>query len=430
MLRAFKAVPSLAVAMGLGIAGSLVGIAQTLRDPLDRAGAVSTALMALWLAASAVRALAFGELAGRLYGRAATGARIAAAGSVVVLVVQVFGYAAMLDRPDAPRDRDALAYASMIVGLLPIAGLAVAAWERRAIAIAAAIVAALPISLGTNAIVGWFTPDNIAEAVRVTLLVHGVIGLVHGVAFAVLAGATSPGPASTDERRGARGLRWMANAMWARCTLGALAVLPLMGPAMGLHYPAHAMDAIVAAHNAFECIVMAALGAGAFAAARALRVELANGGAVRWLFPLAGAAALWCAAALLDQALFTYQVLYGAGAGDDFALEMARPVMDALPLFTPLVAAAVLAVLVAATRAWPSPDVRPGFVLCAAFGGTLCTYYGSDGGQGLIVIGFIFGILAAVSAAGAFGKASSALAQAASEREQLPAARITTTEGS
>ena len=270
------------------------------------------------------------DLARRLAGRERLGVRIATVGLAAAFVVDIgFGLVSFMSDPWKHRSLyTVLSHGYFVAWFSVPVGLAVAAWHRRAVALALPIVSflAVPPPLLGETLYGWLDLsrksgwffDMSLRAVNLAVIVVGFIVVARGAI-------------ATSRPLAAHGLRSAAKALWLRVIAAVgLALLTLVviagkGGTGSLEVLRLAM--VTAAVINILALVQFGLGA-----TRAARAEVSELG--RWPLLAAGGTALWGAGVMLAQLPYVYKALYQAG--DSFMRDMHAEYMQSLAIALPV----------------------------------------------------------------------------------------------
>ena len=269
------------------------------------------------------------ELARRLTGDAARGARVAALGFTANLVIDV-AYGALNFLQDPWRHDwiyKALDYAFFAAWLLVPVGLAIASWrDRRVLAVVVVLVSLVtwPPPFLAKVVYGWLPDGTTGWMIEVALRIMRI-----GVFFAGFV-AIARGTTVEDRTMAASGLRLAAKALWLRVIapffVVLLTLLAVGGRSQG---SIEVLKLALLAAAVINIIALAMFGVGAARAARAAVADLA-----RWPVVLGAAASLWATGVTLAQLPWLYKMLYkdGSGFGGRDAQSMAEALAVALPV--------------------------------------------------------------------------------------------------
>jgi hypothetical protein len=288
------------------------------------------------------------DLAARTTGRATIGARIAAAGFALALLLELgwlgFQYAAF-DAAEFPFDLfRALRAVSTLATLVTAVGLGLA--TRRVV---------VAIALGVVAIAcepPWFLAEWVYGGLELGWRGQFLLDLAPRfvVTAALVATVLRAAPPSTtpapEPSRASRGLQLVSNGLWLRVlAVGVLASAVLAGAssrsALDL-YRVAALAGQIVSIVAFAMFVL-----GALAVARACVADLG-----RWPWYVAAVAALWAGGVVVAQTPHLYRLLYNEAHGS-FGFDSGPTTQYATALATtlPLVAgAAIVLALISITR--------------------------------------------------------------------------------
>lgn len=337
--------PILIVALALDACASLAGVAWSrFGHELTSEIKWGLAIRGIYFAIAVLTIGGYLELARRRTGWAARGLRIAAALVAIDTLLWIFvaWYYTLHPPIDGPGWFESVwKYAALALRVLPAIALAIAAWDRKVLAIAgvALVVGVDAAHYWLASLVKWL---DAGDKGYMTLI--SAIALVDTAALVLLAIGAARGEAAAEPRRAATGLQRAASSLTLRL------VASLAGSGLGLlvglmgHGGDHAEGLVklgVFGGLLVNVIADVVFATGAIEASRAAMPDLA-----RWPLALAAAAVAWCAGALLEKAPDLYQVLYGhhdafyGSAKDTFALFSA-----AVPLVETLGMGAVAAVI-------------------------------------------------------------------------------------
>ncbi len=362
------------------------------------------------------------ELASRLHGRAAFGAKLAASGYAAGVAFSIAREATQAwmtsESIDTYRTVVAvLSYISLGVALVTTTGFVVAAWHRRRAAITGGAIAAGALAITTFAHVlassdYWKLFEHISSGVWI----------VRVLALLWLAHRALPADATPSIPLAARGLRWMAKALWWRLAGSiAVALLSLMTLRSST---VEAFEVAFVVQIGLELAVLGAFGIGALVVARAALPE-----SPRRVFVLGGLASMWCAGVMIVKAPYLYSIIRGS---DDFRDGMRF--VDGLSIGEPLVAVAAIALVALALRGIPGLVALADLVssraiafVClmlasiglASFGVEHATSSGNA--IGMMLFGAGASLVAMTLMAGMFGRAAEALESA---QPNLPTATV------
>ncbi|HET9988664.1 MAG TPA: hypothetical protein VFQ65_09085 [Kofleriaceae bacterium] len=277
------------------------------------------------------------ELAGLLRGRAALGAKLAAAGWASSIVINLVGSVLAMTGSWEDQIGRTMQWIWWVAMLAIGCGLALAALRRPFAAIAGALV--WLVIERPPVFDAWMWrqlvdhPDARLAIFVAQLVLKGAVVL--GLA-AVAAGGVPDGFVIRDPQR----IRWghtkIANALWLRVI--AISALPLVTlVVMGSHdgKRLEALGYAMIAAGFVNVLSFLGFGLGALDAARANHPDLR-----RTPFFLGAAGSLWCAGVTLYQLPELYQVMFGDRSG--FLAERGQDMVSAFVIVLPLVAAAAI----------------------------------------------------------------------------------------
>jgi hypothetical protein len=256
-------------------------------------------LEAMWAATNVALMIGCSELASRLHGRAAIGARIAQGGFAAFVACDLVERAVIMFSHDTALATFFTIYEWLMFAAtaLTIIGLALAAWDRKAITIVAIVVAsltALPPPLR----------DLLFRHLKLGDLVFGAVQLSQLVALFVLAARCRPNVPVPSPAAAATGLRWMSASLWARLVIAfvvLVAALP-MASARG--------DTADVARIAAMGELLVEIALLVWFAAGALKLARAQADQPRTALVLAGLMALWCAGVVVQKVPALYSSLW------------------------------------------------------------------------------------------------------------------------
>jgi hypothetical protein len=289
--------PILRAAFIMTIAGSVGWFATVVAKSTN-----STLLLvfeAIWAASSVALMIGCGELASRLHGREAIGARIAQAGFAAFVAFDLVERAVIMFSHDSSLSAFFTIYEWMIFAgtALTIIGLALAAWDRNAITIVAIVVAALT-SLPPP------LRDLIHRHFKLGELVFTSEQLVQAAALLVLAARCRPNVPVPSPAAAATGLRWMSGSLWARLVI-ALVVLVAALPMASAGSDSQNMVRVMAMGELLLEIALLV-----WFAAGALKLARAQADQPRTALIVAGLMALWCAGVVMQKVPALYSSLW------------------------------------------------------------------------------------------------------------------------
>jgi len=262
------------------------------------------------------------DLAARLGGRAALGARIAAAAYALALVLDVGGDALgmTLPREHGGWALTALQLGGLVAGLSVTTGFTLAAWSRRPQAIWAALLTLAPLAM--YVLPKYLDADDVGSMIRQLDVSSALLKIAHDVGLLWLAMLAAPPESEPAPSLAARGTRWLAVALWLRVAAGiALALLGLVSATALLVQPIA------------QALALAGFALGAFAVCR---------GTGHVAFAIAGIAVGWCAGAALALEPWIYEM-----RGDEALI------VGSLLAVLPVVVAAAIATTAFALRRLP-----------------------------------------------------------------------------
>lgn len=276
------------------------------------------------------------DLRARLEGRAALGARIAAAAYALALVLDVAGDAigVSLPREHSGSLVNALRLAGIVTSLSATAGFTLAAWSRRRQAIWAALLTLLPLAM--YVLPKFLVADDVESMIRQLDVSSAVLKIAHDVGLLWLAtlAASSARDSEPSPSLAARATRWLAGALWLHVALA-------LGFALLGLTPTTDFDRLV--RPILQALVLAGFAVSAFAVCRA---------APRPVFVIAGIAAGWCAGAAFALEPWIYEMRGDAGLMVG-SLVAAKPVVTAAAIATMAFALCRLPPLAAVTAVPP-----------------------------------------------------------------------------
>jgi hypothetical protein len=276
------------------------------------------------------------ELAALLRGRAALGARLAAAGSASTIAITVITNVISMRESWADASVTTFQWLWWAATLALGVGLVLAALRRPVVAIGAGV---LWLAMARPPVFeSWFWkqlidhPDARYAITCTQLVLQGaIVLLLAGVAVADV----PDGFAIREPQRIRSGLARIAGALWLR--LIALVIIPLVTIVVmgGDGHNLEALSYTTVAAGFVAMVGFLGLGLGALEVARSNRAELH-----RTPFYAAAAGSLWCAGVTLYQLPQLYRMWFAERTS--FLGERAEAIAGAFPLVLPLVAAVAL----------------------------------------------------------------------------------------
>jgi hypothetical protein len=271
------------------------------------------------------------ELARRLTGREALGARVAAIGFAVTLAIDLsYGALAFMNEPWRHEwIYKSYDYAFFLSWLAVPVGLAIACWRtKRELGIFCVVISLLtwPPAFLRDVLYGWL-PDG--KAGWTLELVFRVLRLA---VFLAAYAAIARGGGSGDRSVAASGLRTASTALWLRviAAVGVVLLTLMLVAGKGGRGSFEILRLAMMAGAIINIFALAQFGVGAL---RAARTEVADLG---WhSLTLAGAASLWGCGVSLGQLPWMYKMLYKAGDsgfGGRDTQEWAQALSLAMPL--------------------------------------------------------------------------------------------------
>ncbi|MGE5182258.1 MAG: hypothetical protein ACM31C_09355 [Acidobacteriota bacterium] len=340
-VRGWRALPPvLVVAIVLDACTSLAGIAWSrFAHELTSEHKWGLAIRGIYFAITVLSVVGYVELARRRTGWARRGLHAAAilVAADTLLWVVIAWYFAI--HPSSAPGWFGMFWkiSAMVLRAAPAIALAMAAWDRRVLAIAGLVLVAAVDAAHyfLDDLLKWLGAGD-----KGYFTVISIISLVGTVSLALLAFAAARGLASPEPRRAAHGLSRAAGALQLRV------VAAIAGSGLGLFValmsPNEGALELVKL-GMFSGLVINFLADLWFSVSvlGASRAELPD--LPRWPLAIAGAMIAWCSGVLLEKAPEMYEVLYGSHAGG-------REAIDALALFSlalPVVETLGIAVLAA-----------------------------------------------------------------------------------
>ncbi len=322
--------PILLVAFGVDLAFGVAHLVQRLTltrdhyfDGVDRWGMAGSGVWAMFAVMVGVGLF---DLAGRLTGRAAVGARVAGiavfASFALGMTVNILNIFDLLPHEQWVWQVDQ--YLFWAIWTIAAVGLLLAS-PARLLAIAAFAVCMLvhpPPFLGEVMFKGF--------GILGAEILYGGLALAHTAAMLVLVSDASDGAAPQRHDLAVKGFDRAAGALWLRVVAAAFAMMfGLMSAASAANGSFAIMKFTMIGGLVINLASFLVFGLGALDVARS-----ALDGVARYAVAIAGAASLWCAGVMLGQIPYLYQVLYGH---ESFASSHQEERMQALTVAMPLV---------------------------------------------------------------------------------------------
>lgn len=390
--------------------------------------ALDLAVQGAWLGLGLVTLLGGLELVGRVHGRAALGARIAAVAFALDLGLELSlqGVQAVGGWPSIARIFDVSQWVELALSVLALGGLVVAAWHRRGAAITGLVVGAVSLTAPVLYVAGkiWSDQDDGYQMAETAI---NAATAIHALALLWLVHHAEPAEPVPDDPRAARGLRLAANSLWCRLLVAALLVLFMLAAIGAQAHGETVMKIALVGQVALELLLLGAFAIGALQVARGALAGVASAP-----FVLAGLGAAWCAGVMLVKTVRVCSALAGSNYLDtSFMYET----LDALVVAEPVIAIGAIAVVAIGVRAVPAFALERGYavsrasafvvlMLCSlgvtSLGLPKATSEGALVGMMLLACGL--GLVAMALAASLIGRVAGAID--AGLATNLPAARI------
>jgi hypothetical protein len=201
-----------------------------------------------------------------------------------------------------------MSLAGIAVGLVITAGFVLAAWDRRREALVAAAVTLLPYAL--QFVFPYLISDDIDTTMRRLDLTSSAAWIARIAALLWLANLAAISEPAPSWPRVARGIRWMAGALWLR--IAAIVAFAFFG--MVAH---HQLATLV--QPMIEAVLLVGFALGALAVCRDAHVPI---------FVIAALAILWCAGVAIVKEPWLYELANGTtfGVFGGASLALAVPV--------------------------------------------------------------------------------------------------------
>lgn len=347
-----KLPPTLVLALAIEIVSILVfGLREMFTSPESWSIPMSLASSGMAVATYVLGIAGFLELAGRTTGRTSLGLRIAAVGFGLGLALMAFWHVFTYLQPHwGEHVLDLIqTWSWFAINLVPVLGLAIAAFERdRRTAVIAVVVLLIvdPLPPLAKPMYGW-----IGGGWKLMIGLENGLRLVEMVLLFVLARLVADGEPARAPEAASTGLRTIASALWLRViaavTVAGLTLLLAFGHAgegaVGVIKLATISGAVI------NAISVAMIARGALAASRGGIADLR-----RTPLVLAAGGALWCLGVALYQIPYTYRLLYGHHDDYSFGSHDTADYVQALALAMPLVATGAAAAVAAAIGGFAS----------------------------------------------------------------------------